>query len=247
MKAHRGVIPLHFITEISWKQKKVGNFITEKSWKSANWYLCLFLTFFSCVQVKLYKYLILRTNAKLYFNSCSKKFSDGLSAHEKLNHIVNKGQNKNAYYRYCLILLWYKVIAYVVGVNNWKNLEKIIYTNNDRYFTLSDSHFRRVYETEQYVPFWLLEKLAKKQQKKLWMKFLMPASMIWSLLEESLTVKQMQNVLLETFRTEIATTLICKGKKKNMKNYVNILLFCNIWSYSLRAQCWWKGAILSNV
>lgn len=72
-------------------------------------------------------------------------------------------------------------------------------------------HFRLVYETEQFVPFWLLEKLAKKQQKKLWMKFLMPASMIWSLLEESPTARQMQNVLTETFRTEIAILLICKG------------------------------------
>lgn len=152
---------------------------------------------------------ILRTNAKLYFNSCS--------AQEKLNHIVNTGQNKNVYYRYCLTLLWYKIIAYVVGVNNWKNMEKIIYTNNDRCFSLSDSHFRLVYETEQFVPFWQLEKLAKKRQKKLWMKFLMPASMIWNLLEESRTIKQMQNVLLETFRTEIATMLICKGKKKPWK------------------------------
>lgn len=87
-------------------------------------------------------------------------------------------------------------------------------------FSLSNSHFRLVYETEQFVPFWLLEKLAKKRQKKLWMKFLMPASMIWNLLEESRTVKQMQNVLIKTFRTEIAIMLICKGRK-NVKNCVN--------------------------
>lgn len=79
-------------------------------------------------------------------------------------------------------------------------------------FSLSNSHFRLVYETEQFDPFWPLEKLAKKRQKKLWMKFLMPASMIWSLLEEFRTVKQMQNVLIETFRTEIATMLTCKAK-----------------------------------
>jgi len=93
-------------------------------------------------------------------------------------------------------------------------------------FSLSIFRFRLVYETEPFVPFWLLEKLAKKQQKKLWMKFLMPASMIWNLLEESRTVKQMQNVLTETFRTEVAIMLICKGK--NVKNYVNIWLFCNM-------------------
>lgn len=102
-----------------------------------------------------------------------------------------------------------------------KSGKKITYPNNDGFFFISDSHFRLVYETEQFVPFWLLEKLAKKWQKKLWMKFLMPASMIWNLLEESRTVKQMQNVLIETFRTEIAIMLTCKGKKK-LKNYVNI-------------------------
>lgn len=94
-----------------------------------------------------------------------------------------------------------------------KSGKKITYPNNDGFFFISDSHLRLVYETEQFVPFWLLEKLAKKWQKKLWMKFLMPASMIWNLLEESRTVKQMQNVLIETFRTEIAIMLTCKGKK----------------------------------
>lgn len=82
-------------------------------------------------------------------------------------------------------------------------------------FFFFNFHFRLVYETEQFVPFWLLEKLAKKRQKKLWMKFLMPASMIWNLLEEFLTAEQMQNVLIETFRTEIAIMLICKGKKND--------------------------------
>lgn len=81
-------------------------------------------------------------------------------------------------------------------------------------FSLFIFHFRLVYETEQFVPFWLFEKLAKKQRKKLWMKFLMPASMIWNLLEESHTAKQMQNALTETFRTEIAIMLICKGGGK---------------------------------
>lgn len=79
-----------------------------------------------------------------------------------------------------------------------------------------------MYETEQFVPFWLLEKLAKKQQKKLWMKFLMPASMIWNLLEESHTARQMQNVLTETFRTEIAILLICEGGgESHVRNYIN--------------------------
>lgn len=81
-------------------------------------------------------------------------------------------------------------------------------------FPLFIFHFRLVYETEQFVPFWLLEKLARKQQKKLWMKFLMPASMIWNLLEESHTAKQTPNVLTETFRTEIAILLICEGAGK---------------------------------
>lgn len=113
----------------------------------------------------------------------------------------------NTYYRHCLTLLSYKIIAYIIGVNSWQNLENN-YTNNDRFFFIF--HFRLVYETEQFVPFWLFEKLAKKQRKKLWMKFLMPASMIWNLLEESHTAKQMQNALTETFRTEIAIMLICK-------------------------------------
>lgn len=78
-----------------------------------------------------------------------------------------------------------------------------------------------MYETEQSVPFWLLEKLAKKQQKKLWMKFLMPASMIWNLLEGSHTAKQMQNVLTETFRTEIAILLICKGGESHVRNHID--------------------------
>lgn len=90
--------------------------------------------------------------------------------------------------------------------------EKKLFTLILTCFSLSNSHFRRVYETEQFDPFWLLEKLARKRQKKLWMKFLMPASMIWNLLEESHTVKQMQNVLIETFRTEIVTMLTCKAK-----------------------------------
>lgn len=46
------------------------------------------------------------------------------------------------------------------------------------------------------------------------MKFLMPASMIWNLLVESHTAKQMQDVLTKTFRTEIAILLICKGGEK---------------------------------
>lgn len=65
--------------------------------------------------------------------------------------------------------------------------------------SFSNSHFRLVYETEQFVPFWLFEKLAERLQKKLWMKCLMPASMIWNHLEESRTIKQMQNVLIKTF------------------------------------------------
>lgn len=150
----------------------------------------------------------------------------------------------SAYYRHCLTLLWYKITVYVVGVNTWQSGKKLfILIMTD--FSLCNSHFRLVYETEQFVPFWLLEKLAKKLPKKLWMKFLMPASMIWNLLEEFRTVKQMQNVLIETFRTEIAIMLICKGK--NMTNYVNIWLFCNIWSYSLHTTVLVERVILSNV
>lgn len=66
-------------------------------------------------------------------------------------------------------------------------------------FSFSNPHFRLVYETEQFVPFWLFEKLAERLRKKLWMKYLMPASMIWNHLEESRTVKQMQDVLIKTF------------------------------------------------